>query len=77
MSVSVMLIVAPFTGPLSPSNQIAPTPNCQLKSLLPVRIRVLRAAVMVPATAVPSAGVDARVAVGDVQAAAVGDRCRP
>ncbi len=53
MSVSVMLTVAPEIGSLRPLNQTAPTPKFQLKSLLPVRIRVLRAAVMVPATAVP------------------------
>ena len=44
MSVSVTLIVA-LIGSLSPSNQIAPTPNCQLGSELPARMRVLRATV--------------------------------
>lgn len=48
-----MLIVALLIGSLRPLNQIAPTPKRQLKSLLPVRIRVLRAAVWVPETAVP------------------------
>jgi hypothetical protein len=48
-----MLMVAPLIGSLSPLNQIAPTPKRQLKSLFPVRIRVLRAAVCVPETAVP------------------------
>ena len=57
MSVSVTLIVAPLIGPLSASNQIAPTPNCQLKSELPARISVLRATVHVPATAVPAPAV--------------------
>ncbi len=52
MSVLVIWMSA-LTWPWRPSNQIAPTPNCQLKSLFPALIRVLLSAVMVPATAVP------------------------